>query len=413
MSEFHYQQNELWVEDTRVRDIVLACQTPCFIYSHQSVVNAWHAFDKACTHPHLICYAVKANSNLAILKLLAQLGAGFDIVSGGELQRVIAASGATNKVVFSGVGKSSEEIAMALKAGIYCFNVESQTELMLINDIASHLNVRAPIALRVNPDVDAQSHPYISTGHKESKFGIDAQHALELYQLAATLSHLDVKGIACHIGSQLTSTGPFVQALQRLLSLIEKLTADGIALEHVDVGGGLGVRYHLEQAPSPSDYIKALLDLKIPSRLKLILEPGRALVANAGILVTKVLLLKASGEKQFCIVDCAMNDYLRPTLYEAWQNIIPLTQHDKAATAQYDIVGPVCESGDFLAKNRKLAVQIGDYLAISQAGAYGFVMSSNYNSRPRAPEILVKGNAFKVVRERETLAELFAKESAW
>ncbi len=413
MTEFNYQRNELWVEQTRVRDIVQACQTPCFIYSHQNLVNAWRAFDNACTFPHLICYAVKANSNLAILNTLAELGSGFDIVSGGELARVLAAKGAPNKVVFSGVGKLPDEISLALKAGIACFNVESKAELLLINEIASHHNLKANIALRVNPDVDPQSHPYISTGQKESKFGIDADDAFDLYQLAKTLPHLHIKGIACHIGSQITSTAPFVQALKRLLLLIQKLKESGIALEQVDVGGGLGVRYHVETAPTPTDYIKALLDLKIPAELKLIFEPGRAIAANAGILVTKVLLIKTNGTKHYCVVDCAMNDYMRPSLYDAWQNVIPLVQEIDSQSELYDIVGPVCESADFLAKGRKLAVKAGDYLALTQAGAYGFVMSSNYNSRPRAAEIMVKGCDFKVIRKRETVAELFAMESLW
>ncbi len=413
MTDFNYQGNELWVENLRVRDIVSQCQTPCFIYSYHSLVNSWQAFDSACTHPHLICYAVKANSNLAILNALAALGSGFDIVSGGELQRVLAAKATPNKIVFSGVGKSQDEIAMALKVGIYCFNVESHAELLMINDIATHLNVRAPIALRVNPDVNPQSHPYISTGQKESKFGIEVESALGLYQIAKTLSHLQIKGIACHIGSQLTSTEPFVEALARLLHLIQRLAALNIDLEHVDMGGGLGVRYHAQTIPSVNEYIQALLGLKIPSHLKLILEPGRAIVANAGILVTKVLLIKSNGNKQFCVVDCAMNDYLRPTLYDAWQNVIPLQQDQNAQTSLYDIVGPVCESGDFLAKDRKLAVKAGDYLALSQTGAYGFVMSSNYNSRPRAAEVMVKGNKFKVVRARETIESLFAMESLW
>ncbi|MBS0286423.1 MAG: diaminopimelate decarboxylase [Proteobacteria bacterium] len=413
MNDFIYHNHELTVDGLSVKDIVRQCQTPCFIYSHAGITRAWRSFDNATTHPHLICYAVKANSNLAVLNTLAELGSGFDIVSQGELMRVLAAKGDPRKVVFSGVGKQSDEIAMALKVGINCFNVESEAELLLINQIANHLNVQAPIALRVNPDVDPISHPYISTGQKESKFGIDAQEAINLYQQAATLKHVKIKGIACHIGSQLTTTAPFVEALQRLLGLIDQLENKGIKLEHVDVGGGLGVHYHHQKPPTPNEYMSALLKLNIPSHLKLILEPGRAIVANAGILATKVLLIKQSGNKHFCVVDCAMNDYLRPTLYDAWHNIIPVQQQPQALTQIYDIVGPICESGDFLGKSRELAVKAGDYLAVCQTGAYGFVMSSNYNSRPKAAEVMAKDNAFKIVRPRETLEEMFAKESLW
>ncbi len=410
MDEFYYKNDELWVEGLPVKEIVNACQTPCFIYSHASIVRAFQAFDTPCHHPHMICYAVKANSNLAILNSLSELGAGFDIVSLGELKRVVAAKGSPQKVVFSGVGKQAHEIKAALEHNIFCFNVESSAELALIQQIASHLNVKAPIALRVNPDVDPLSHPYISTGQKESKFGIDSNEAIALYEHAATLSHIHIKGIACHIGSQLTTMGPFIEACKRLLDLVAQLESKNITLTHIDVGGGLGVRYHQESPPSPQDYIDALLQLPIPKHLKLILEPGRALVANAGILATQVLLIKKSGNKHFCIVDAAMNDYIRPTLYEAWQNIIPLQQNSHESLVNYDIVGPVCESGDFLAKGRPLRLSQGNYLALCQTGAYGAVMSSNYNSRPRAPEILVKANRFHIIRSRETIEELLAKE---
>ncbi len=413
MTEIAYKNNELYVEEVRVKDIVQQYNTPCYIYSYQSIVHAYHAFINACQHPHFICYAVKANSNLAILNLLASLGAGFDIVSGGELKRVIAAKGDPRKVIFSGVGKTPDEIAFALKSSIYCFNVESEAELLLIHDIAKAQNRKAPIALRVNPDVNVQSHPYISTGQKESKFGIPSSAALGLYQKAAKLPYLEIKGIACHIGSQLFSTQPFKEALARLLLLIEQLTSLNIALEHVDIGGGLGVRYHVEMPPTVQDYMDALLSVSIPQHMKLIFEPGRALVANAGILVTQILLLKENGNKQFCVVDAAMNDFMRPTLYDAWQNIIPIKQNETKKSSLYDIVGPICESGDFLAKARKLAVNPGEYLALTQTGAYGFVMSSNYNSRPRAPEILVKGKQFKAVRKREKTEDLFALESIW
>lgn len=414
MDYFTYQNNQLWVENVLIEEIAKSVGTPCYIYSHAGLSQQWKAFNEAFQqHPHQIYYAVKANSNLCVLNTLAKLGSGFDIVSAGELTRVIAAGGSPQKVVFSGVGKQPEEIAMALQQNIFCFNVESESELISIHQIAKHFNVKAPISFRVNPNVDALSHPYISTGLKESKFGIPIEEAPRLYQLATQLNHFHIQGVACHIGSQLTSLSPLVDACHRLLKLIEQLKSQGISLTYLDIGGGLGVRYHQETPPSPFDYANSLLQCGIPRSLTIMLEPGRAIAANAGILVTKVLYIKKSDHKHFCIVDCAMNDLIRPTLYSAWQDIIPLRQNLNTTVMTYDVVGPVCESSDFLGKERMLAIQEGDYLAIKGAGAYGFTMSSNYNSRPRAAEVMVKEKEYKVVRERETIEALFAKEKVW
>jgi diaminopimelate decarboxylase len=410
---FHYRHGNLFAENMPLQEIIQATGTPCFLYSHSAITNQWLAFAKALApHPHHICYAVKANSNLAVLNTLANLESGFDIVSQGELARVLKAGGNAKQVVFSGTGKQAEEIAFALNADIFCFNVESEHELLLLNQIAGHMNVKARVALRVNPDVDPKSHPYISTGLKESKFGIDIDEAPLLYQKAKTLPHLSIQGVACHIGSQLTTLSPFTDTMKRLLALVDQLTSQGFDIRHLDIGGGLGVRYRDENVPTPQEYVESLLALRPPPNLKLIIEPGRAIVANAGILITKVISHKKSGNKIFCVVDAAMNDFIRPSLYHAWQNILPVKQSDKQPHI-VDVVGPVCESGDFFAKDRKLAVDVGEYLAIMGAGAYGFVMSSNYNSRPRACEVYVKDNQFKVVRERETIEDLFAKEHIW
>ncbi len=414
MNDFEYRHNALWVENVLVADIVKEVGTPCYIYSHAGLIRQWLSFNASLgNRPHKVCYAVKANSNLAVLNALAQCGSGFDIVSGGELMRVIAAGGSPDKIVFSGVGKQPFEIISALKKGIFCFNVESESELFLINQLANHLNVKARIALRVNPDVDPQSHPYISTGLKESKFGIDIEQAPSLFQKALKLENIHVKGVACHIGSQLTSLKPFLDAGHRLNALINHLESLGIFLQHIDIGGGLGVHYHDEKPPTPAQYGEAILSLPFDPSLEIIIEPGRAIAASAGILVTTVLLIKHSGNKHFCIVDCAMNDLMRPTLYSAWQDIIPLQKVDEPSPQIYDVVGPVCESGDFLGKDRSLSVLEGDRLAICRAGAYGFVMSSNYNTRPRAPEVMVKESEFKIIRQRETIEELFSKESLW
>ena len=410
MDYFNYQQGQLFAENVSVSDIVAEYGSPCYIYSHATITRHWHAFDDALQgFDHLVCYAVKANSNLAVLNIMARMGSGFDIVSEGELERVIAAGGDPAKVVFSGVGKRPDEMRRALEEGIHCFNVESIPELDVLNDVAKSMDMKAPVSLRVNPDVDAQTHPYISTGLKENKFGIDIDAALETYQHAASLSHLNVIGIDCHIGSQLTDTAPFVAALERVLVLIDKLADAGITIEHLDLGGGLGIQYRDEQPPSPEDYVAAITPLLKGRKLKLIIEPGRAIVGNAGILVTRVEYLKPTPEKNFAIVDAAMNDLLRPSLYSAWQNIIPVKQSD-ATTQTWDIVGPVCETGDFLGKERQLALQVGDLLAIRSSGAYGFVMSSNYNSRPRVAEIMVQDDQVHLVRQREDISDLFLHE---
>ena len=412
MDFFAYKNNQLFAEDVAVSDIVKSHGTPLYVYSRATLERHWHAFNDAIgEHPHLICYAVKANSNLGVLSALAKLGSGFDIVSAGELARVIEAGGDASKVVFSGVGKKADEIDYALNQGIMCFNVESEPELHRINEVAGKLGKIAPISLRINPDVDAKTHPYISTGLKANKFGIARERAIETYELAASLPHLNVVGMDCHIGSQLTEIGPFVDALERLLVLIDELAEKGIVISHLDVGGGLGVTYNEEAPPHPKEYAAAMAE-KMTGReqLKLILEPGRAIAANAGILVTEVEFIKQGEEKSFAIVDAAMNDLLRPALYSAWQNIIPVNQQTSSTPSVYDVVGPVCETGDFIGKDRELAIAPGDLLAVRSAGAYGFVMASNYNSRCRPAEIMVDGDKAIVVREREIQKDLWKGE---
>ena len=387
--------------------------TPLYIYSRATLERHWHAFDSALgKHPHLICYAVKANSNIGILNVMAKLGSGFDIVSQGELERVLAAGGEASKVVFSGVAKSRAEIMRALEVGIRCFNVESVAELHHINQIAEEMGKVAPISLRVNPDVDAHTHPYISTGLKENKFGVSVDEAREVYKLAATLPHVKITGMDCHIGSQLTELQPFLDATDRLIRLMEQLKEDGITLKHLDLGGGLGVTYTDETPPHPSDYATALLNkLKDYEDLEIILEPGRAIAANAGILVAKVQYLKSNESRNFAITDTGMNDMIRPALYEAYMNIIEIDRTLGREKAIYDVVGPVCETSDFLGKQRELAIAEGDYIAQRSAGAYGASMSSNYNSRPRTAEVLVDGNKAHLIRRRESLSELWALES--
>ncbi|MBB1318891.1 diaminopimelate decarboxylase [Shewanella sp. SR43-4] len=410
MDYFSYQNDSLFAEDCDVAKLAKTHGTPLYIYSRATLERHWHAFNNAVAdHPHLICYAVKANSNLAVLNVLARLGSGFDIVSGGELSRVLQAGGDPKKVVFSGVGKTVAEMEQALNIGIYCFNVESSAELEQLNDVAGRLGKVAPVSLRINPDVDAGTHPYISTGLKENKFGIAMDEADTVFARAAELAHLHVKGVDCHIGSQLTEIKPFLDAMDRMLALIDRLGEKGIKIEHFDVGGGLGVTYNSETPPHPDKYAAALLDRLNGRKLTLIFEPGRAIAANAGIFVTQVLYLKENSDKRFAIVDGAMNDLIRPALYSAWQNIIPVQQND-APTFAYDIVGPVCETGDFLGKDRQLAVKAGDLLAVRSSGAYGFVMASNYNSRPRVAEIMVDGSDDFVVRQRETLQQLWQGE---
>ena len=413
MDFFQYKNEQLYVEDLPVKQLAEEFGTPLYIYSRATLERHWHAFDSALgDHPHLICYAVKANSNIGILNVMAKLGSGFDIVSQGELERVLAAGGEASKVVFSGVAKSRAEIMRALEVGIRCFNVESVAELHHINQIAGEMGKIAPISLRVNPDVDAHTHPYISTGLKENKFGVSVDEAREVYKLAATLPHVKITGMDCHIGSQLTELQPFLDATDRLIRLIEQLKEDSITLKHLDLGGGLGVTYTDETPPHPSDYAAALLNkLKDYKDLEIILEPGRAIAANAGILVAKVQYLKSNESRNFAITDTGMNDMIRPALYEAYMNIIEIDRTLEREKAIYDIVGPVCETSDFLGKQRELAIAEGDYIAQRSAGAYGASMSSNYNSRPRTAEVLVDGDKAHLIRRRESLSELWALES--
>ena len=413
MDFFQYKNEQLYVEDLPVKQLAEEFGTPLYIYSRATLERHWHAFDSALgDHPHLICYAVKANSNIGILNVMAKLGSGFDIVSQGELERVLEAGGEASKVVFSGVAKSRAEIMRALEVGIRCFNVESVAELHHINQIAGEMGKIAPISLRVNPDVDAHTHPYISTGLKENKFGVSVDEAREVYKLAATLPHVKITGMDCHIGSQLTELQPFLDATDRLIRLIEQLKEDGITLKHLDLGGGLGVTYTDETPPHPSDYAAALLNkLKGYENLEIILEPGRAIAANAGILVAKVQYLKSNESRNFAITDTGMNDMIRPALYEAYMNIIEIDRTLEREKAIYDVVGPVCETSDFLGKQRELAIAEGDYIAQRSAGAYGASMSSNYNSRPRTAEVLVDGNKAHLIRRRESLSELWALES--
>ncbi len=400
----------LHVEDVPLEAIAGEFATPCYVYSRAALEAAYHAYDRAlAAHPHLICYAVKANASLAILNLFARLGAGFDIVSGGELARVLAAGGDAGKVVFSGVGKAAWEMRAALVAGIHCFNVESESELARLNQVAGELGVTAPISLRVNPDVDAKTHPYISTGLKGNKFGIAHDQALRVYHEAAALPHLRVIGIDCHIGSQLTEIAPFAEALERVLELVDALALAGIRLEHIDIGGGVGIRYRDETPPALDDYARVLLKRLSGRSESLIVEPGRSLVGNAGWLLTRVEYLKHGETRDFAIVDAAMNDLMRPALYDAWHDILPVRERSREAH-NYAIVGPVCESGDFLGHDRELALAEGDLLAICSAGAYGMSMSSNYNTRPRAAEVMVEGGDSHLVREREPLAALFQHE---
>ena len=411
MSYFDYQAGTLHAENVSVDKIAEQYGTPVYIYSRSALENHWQAFDDAFSaYPHLVCYAVKANSNLGVLNVLAKRGSGFDIVSMGELARVMAAGGDPAKTVFSGVGKTEQEIEYALQHGIRCFNVESIPELDRINTVAGRLGKKAPVSIRVNPDVDAQTHPYISTGLKENKFGIAIEDAREVYRSTQNMPNLDVVAVDCHIGSQLTSVAPFVDALERVLTLIDELAEDGIHIEHLDIGGGLGIHYRDETPPTPAEYAQALAPLLKDRDLEILLEPGRAIAGNAGILLTKVEFIKPTEAKCFAIVDAAMNDLLRPALYQSWQQIQTVKQHPSTKALNYDIVGPVCETGDFLGKDRELALEQGDLLAIRSAGAYGFAMSSNYNSRPRAAEVMVEDDKIHLVRERETINDLFASE---
>ena len=410
MDYFNYRDNRLFAEDVAVEDIIKEHGSPCYIYSRATFQRHWRAFDEALSaHDHLVCFAVKANSNLAVLNILAKLGSGFDIVSGGELERVLAAGGEPGKIVFSGVGKTATEMRRALDVGIRCFNVESEAELVLLNDVAAEMGTIASISIRVNPDVDAKTHPYISTGLKENKFGIDINLAPETYDRASKMTNLKIEGVDCHIGSQLTETRPFIDALDRVLTLIDQLADMNINIHHLDLGGGLGIQYRDENPPLPTEYAEALSAKLVGRDLQILLEPGRAIAGNAGILVTQVEFLKSNGEKHFAVVDAAMNDLMRPALYSAWQDIIPVNNKE-GHSQRYDIVGPICETGDFLGKDRALIIEAGDLLAVRSSGAYGFTMSSNYNTRPRVAEIMVDGDKVHVVRERETIESLYANE---
>lgn len=409
---FPFTDGVLHAESVSLASIAASHGTPCYVYSRAALESHWRGFDEALSGlPHLVCYAVKANSNIAVLNVLAQLGSGFDIVSVGELERVLAAGGDASKVVFSGVGKRADEIQRALEVGIRCFNVESAAELDRINAVASDMGVTAPVSLRINPDIDAGTHPYISTGLKENKFGIDIDTALEVYQRAADASHLDVHGIDCHIGSQLTELSPFRDAMTRTLALVDRLAEHGITLRHLDIGGGLGIRYDDETPPSQAEYAAVLKEALAGRDLELLIEPGRAIAGNAGVLLTEVEFLKSTETHNFAIVDAAMNDLIRPSLYSAWQDIVVVDSNAKGSSNTYDIVGPVCETGDFLGKNRELELDAGSLLAVMSSGAYGFVMSSNYNTRPRPAEIMVDGDKVHLIREREAVSELFAGES--
>ena len=412
MNHFEYKNQQLFAEEVAIADIIKAHGTPAYIYSRATLERHWHAFDNAFgEHPHLICFAVKSNSNIALLNVMAKLGSGFDIVSQGELERVLAAGGDASKVVFSGVAKSHGEIARALEVGVRCFNVESIPELYRINEVAGKMGKVAPISLRVNPDVDAKTHPYISTGLKENKFGVSVQQAREVYRLAKSLPNVKITGMDCHIGSQLTELQPFLDATDRLIVLMEQLKEDGIELNILDLGGGFCVQYHGEQPPHPTEYAKALLEkLKAYPNLEIILEPGRAISANAGILVTKVEYLKSNEDRNFAIVDTGMNDMIRPALYEAYMEITEVDQSLNREASVYDVVGPICETSDFLGKARTLSVAEGDYIAMRSAGAYGAVMSSTYNSRPQAVEILVDGAKAHLIKARADFADLWRLE---
>ena len=412
MDHFQYRNGELHAEDVPLREIAETYGTPCYVYSRATLERHWHAFDDAFEgHSHLVCFAVKANSNLGVLNTLARLGSGFDIVSVGELERVLAAGGEPGRVVFSGVGKQAHEMRRALQVGIRCFNVESAAELKRLDRVAGELGVRAPVALRVNPDVDAKTHPYISTGLKENKFGIAIEEAPSLYRRAAGLPNIEVSGVDCHIGSQLTQLAPFLDALERVVALVETLAAEGINIDHLDLGGGLGVRYKDETPPEPAEYARALLQRLGNTPYEILIEPGRAIAANAGVLLTRVEYLKHSEAKDFAVIDAAMNDLIRPSLYQAWQAIVSVEANPKGTAGIYDLVGPICETGDFLGKQRALTLREGSLLAVRSSGAYGFTMASNYNSRPRVAELLVDGDSVHLVRQRETVSELFAGES--
>jgi len=409
LNTFSFKNKALYAESVAVTDLMVEYGSPLYIYSRAQIVSNWQQFDHAFgDHPHLICYAVKANSNLGVLNVLAKMGSGFDIVSIGELERVIAAGGHPGRCVFSGVSKTKTEIHRALELGIYCFNVESAAELDRVESVAKLMATKAPISIRVNPDVDANTHPYIATGLKENKFGVSIDRALTLYKKAALSKHLDIFGLDYHIGSQITEVSPFIEALEKALELISQLTAEGIKISHIDIGGGLGIAYNEEKTINIEKYVRSVLD-KVGD-LEVILEPGRAIVGDAGIFVTQVEYLKQSGVKSFAIIDGAMNDLQRPSLYGSYHQAIAVEDNSKGIKDTWDLVGPICETGDFLAKDRELTLEQGDYIALMSAGAYGFVLSSNYNSRPRVAEVMVSGSSHALVRKRETVGSLFENE---
>jgi diaminopimelate decarboxylase len=407
---FSYKNQILQAESVAITDLMATYGSPLYVYSQTDIENNWREFDAAFgSHPHLVCYAVKANSNLAVLNTLAKIGAGFDIVSEGELERVLAAGGQANRCVFSGVAKTAREIKRALEVGVRCFNVESASELDRIESVAQSLNMQAPISIRINPNVDAKTHPYISTGLKENKFGVDIDDAINLYQQANNSKYLSVQGLDCHIGSQLTEVSPFLDALDKVLELVDQLNQQGISIAHLDLGGGVGIRYDDEQTIDIKAYVEAMIT-KV-GNIEIILEPGRSIVGNAGVFITKVEFLKQNSEHSFAIIDGAMNDLLRPSFYNAYHQVLPVDENANGIQASWDLVGPICETGDFLAKGRELSLSQGDYLALMSAGAYGFTMSSNYNSRPRVAEVMVSGEQHHLVRERETIQDLFEKEN--
>ena len=408
---FSYHNGRLWGESVQLERVALEFGTPCYVYSRAALTTAYREFDDAFQErDHLVCYAVKANSNLAILNLLARLGSGFDIVSGGELQRVLKAGGDPQKIVFSGVGKQPAEMKAALQAGILCFNVESEAELHVLNRVAGEMKQVAPVSLRVNPDVDAKTHPYISTGLKENKFGIPFDGAEALYAAAQEFGNIRVAGLDCHIGSQLTELAPFIETCKKMLGLLDRLEAQGLKIEHLDLGGGLGIRYAGENPPSAQEYVEALRSVVGERRQKILIEPGRSLVGNAGMLLTTVEYLKPTPHRDFAIVDAAMNDLMRPALYKAYHEILPVVARNEMDAKTYQVVGPVCETGDFLGHDRHLALAQGDLLAVMSAGAYGMSMSSNYNTRPRAAEVMIDSDRLHLIRERESIEQLMAGE---
>lgn len=410
-SLFHKQNKNFFIEEVNINKVIEKYGSPTYVYSKAMIVNSFLEFTKSLRQlDHLICFAVKANSNITILSLLAKHGAGFDIVSGGELKRVLHAKGDPKKIVFSGIGKTMEEIQLALTANILCFNIESEAELFRIQEVAKKLNRKAPISIRVNPNVDAKTHPYISTGLKDNKFGVEEEKAIELYKIASKLSHIEISGIDCHIGSQITEIEPFIDSLKKLLGIVEHLESIQIKINHLDIGGGIGITYQNENPPSFDEYSKAITNIFGQRKMKVIFEPGRSIIGKAGALITKVEFLKEGAAKNFAIVDAAMNDLMRPALYDAYHDIINLTEINDNPSKVFDIVGPVCETADFLGKERHMAINPNDYLAILDVGAYGMTMSSNYNSRPRAAEILIDQSDFFEIKSRETFAQMIHGE---